>query len=79
MFYICFMTAEGFSAYFENIDLPQQLRLDRACTQFNVAERVKRLLENMVRQPENWRHGHELMRIKNALENPYSGPEVPRF
>jgi len=73
------MTTEELSAYFENIVFPEQLRLDRACTQLNTADNVKRLLENMKRQPENWRHEHQLMRIKNALENPYNGPEIPRF
>jgi hypothetical protein len=73
------MTVEELSAYFENIALPEQLRLDRACTQFNVADRVNHLLENMKVQPENWRHKHQLIRIKNALENLYAGPEIPRL
>jgi hypothetical protein len=73
------MTIEEWSAYFENITLPEPLRLDRACTQFNVADRVERLLENMSIQPENWRHEHQLKRIKNAFENPFNGQEIPRF
>jgi hypothetical protein len=73
------MTIEELSAYFEGMTLPDELRLDRACTQLHVADRVNRLLENMKTQPENWRHEHQLMRIKNALENPYNGPGIPRF
>jgi hypothetical protein len=73
------MTIEEFSAYFENITLPEPLRLDRACTQHNVADRVERLLENMRTQPGNWRHEHQLKRIKNAFENPFNGQEIPRF
>jgi hypothetical protein len=73
------MTFEELNDYFTNATLPAELRLDRASTQLNVPDRVKQLLSNMSLYPENWRHKHQLLRIKNALENPYNGPGIPRF
>jgi hypothetical protein len=72
------MNFDELTQYFANIELPQELRLDRATTQFNVADQVKILLTNMQLYPENWRHQHRLLKIKNALENPYNGPGIPR-
>lgn len=78
-FYFCIMSYEELSEYFSNVTLPQELRLDRATTQLHVADFVKQLLKNMKNYPDNWRHQYQLMRIKHALENPYNGPEIPRF
>jgi hypothetical protein len=73
------MSYEELYNYFGSITLPEPLRLDRACTQIDVKEHVEQLLINMKEFPENWRHHHRLLKIKNALENPYNGPEIPRF
>lgn len=73
------MTVDELSAYFQQYTLPKVLRLDRATHQQNVEEQVAQLLDNMRRQPENWRHEHQLLRIKNALEHPFDGQEIPRF
>jgi hypothetical protein len=73
------MTFEELNTYFNTISLPEELRLDRASMQSNVPERVKQLQNNMQKDPENWRHKHQLLRIKNAIENPYDGPGIPRY
>lgn len=72
------MSFDELNNYFTATELPAELRLDRATTQLNVAEYVKQLLNNMELYPENWRHKHQLLRIKNSLENPYDGPGIPR-
>jgi hypothetical protein len=73
------MTFDELNTYFNTISLPEELRLDRASTQSNVPERVKQLQNNMQKHPDNWRHKHQLLRIKNAIENPYNGPGIPRY
>jgi hypothetical protein len=66
-------------AYFEHAKLPEKIRLDRASTQHNVAEAVKMNIELMLANPKDERCRHRLNRIANAMENPYDGPEIPRF
>jgi predicted component of type VI protein secretion system len=73
------MTDEELTAYFEHAKLPETLRLDRACTQFNVQEVVKRNLASLLNDPKDHRCRHRLQRIANAIEKPYDGPEIPRF
>jgi hypothetical protein len=73
------MTFEELTNYFDNKQLPAQLRLDRAAVQSNLAEQIKYLLQNMEREPQNWRHEDKLTRIVKALEHPYDGPGIPRF
>jgi hypothetical protein len=73
------MTDEELVQYFETASLPQSLRLDRASTQHDVAESVKRNIALMIGESKDANAKHRLMRIKHALENPYDGPEIPRF
>ncbi|MCQ6957255.1 DUF6965 family protein [Mucilaginibacter aquariorum] len=73
------MTDEELIIYFEDAKLPETLRLDRATTQFNLQETVKRNLETMMADPRDHRCRHRLKRIVEAIERPYDGPEIPRF
>ena len=73
------MTDEELIAYFEHALLPESIRLDRATTQFNVKDAVKRNLEMMMADPKDMRSRHRLRRIADSMENPYNGPEIPRF
>ncbi|SEO61573.1 DUF5954 family protein [Mucilaginibacter sp. OK283] len=71
------MTEQELTAYFETADLPQTLRIDRATTQHDVKEAVARNLETMRTEVKHAGARHRLMRIINALEHPYDGPEIP--
>ncbi|OKS86413.1 DUF6965 family protein [Mucilaginibacter polytrichastri] len=73
------MTDEELIAYFEYAKLPETLRLDRASTQLNVRKSVDRSLEVMLADPKDVHSRYHLKRIAAAIENPYSGPEIPRF
>jgi predicted component of type VI protein secretion system len=67
------MTNEELIAYFENKELPHILRINRAITQHEVKDAVRRNIERI----NDSRAKHRLMDIMNALENPYDGPEIP--
>lgn len=77
IFYLCSMTVQDLTAYFETADLPQTLRIDRATTQHDVKEAVARNLETMRTEAKHSGASHRLMRIINALEHPYDGPGIP--
>jgi hypothetical protein len=66
-------------AYFDNKILPETLRLNRATIQHEVADAVKRNIENIKGNSNDHRSRHRLTRIMEALEIPYDGPEIPRF
>jgi len=73
------MTAQELITFFKTVTLPETLRLDRASTQGNVKEAVKRNIEIMLTNADGGRAMHRLTQIKNALETPYSGPEIPKL
>ena len=73
------MTAQELIAYFENKTLPENLRLDRASTEHNVEEAVKRNIETMALNSDGGRAKHRLEQIMNALETPYDGPGIPQL
>ncbi|GGH04334.1 DUF6965 family protein [Mucilaginibacter phyllosphaerae] len=73
------MTDEELIAYFEHAKLPETLRLDRATTQYNVQQAVSTNLETLRASTTDHRCRHRLKRIAYAMENPYNGPEIPRF
>jgi 3-dehydroquinate synthetase len=73
------MTDEEIITYFEAAILPETLRLDRATTQLNVKESVKSNIKLMLADPKDTHSRHRLNRIADAMENPYNGPEIPRF
>jgi hypothetical protein len=73
------MTDQELIAYFDNRVLPETLRIDRATTQLEVKEAVGRNIENIRTNHQDHRSRYRLTRIKDALETPYSGPEIPRF
>lgn len=71
------MTEPELIAYFENRELPESLRIDRATTQHSVRAAVERNLETMQSNPRDNGAKHRLTQIKNALESPYDGSEIP--
>jgi hypothetical protein len=73
------MTDQELIAYFEKITLPEILRINRAITQFNVKEAVDRNIEMMRNDPKNVHARHRLIQIMDAIENPFSGPEIPKL
>ena len=77
--YLWQMTDQQLIAYFDNKELPKTLRIDRATTQHEVAEAVRRNIENIGADPQDHRSRSRLVTIVEALETPYSGPEIPRF
>jgi hypothetical protein len=73
------MTDEELIAYFEHAKLPKTLRLDRATRQLRVSESVHMNIQLMLADPKDERCRYRLQRIADAMENPYDGPEIPRF
>jgi predicted component of type VI protein secretion system len=73
------MTPQELIAYFETATLPETLRLDRASTQFEVKEAVRRNIETMLLNTDGGRAMHRLTQIRKALETPYSGPAIPKL
>ena len=73
------MTPQELIAYFKTVTLPETLRLDRASTQLEVKEAVRRNIETMLLDKDGGRAMHRLLQIKNALETPYNGPEIPKL
>ncbi|MCR8556553.1 NAD-dependent epimerase/dehydratase family protein [Mucilaginibacter sp. BJC16-A38] len=47
--------------------------------QLDVKEAVERNIATMLLNADNGRARHRLLQIKNALESPYSGPEIPKL
>lgn len=77
--YLRRMSQQELIAYFENRDLPEILRLDRASTQHEVKESVRRNIDMMLSNTDGSRAKHRLRQIMNALETPYDGPEIPKL
>jgi hypothetical protein len=73
------MTDEELIAYFKTTVLPEVLRINRAITQHSVKEAVERNIEQMRHDPKNAHARHRLVEIKNALDHPYDGPEIPKL
>ena len=73
------MNPQELITYFENKALPETLRLDRASTQLEVKDAVRRNIETMLLNTDNGRAMYRLLQIKNALETPYNGPEIPKL
>jgi len=73
------MSPQELIAYFKTATLPETLRLDRASTQLEVKDAVKRNIETMVLDKDGGRAMHRLIQIRNALKTPYSGPEIPKL
>jgi hypothetical protein len=75
--YLCRMTNEELIAWFKDKELPKVLRINRAITQHEVQNAVKRNIENLLANPNDNRAKHRLTDIMTALETPYDGPEIP--
>jgi hypothetical protein len=75
--YLCRMSNEELIAWFKDKELPKILRINRAITQHDVQDAVKRNIENLLANPNDNRAKHRLTDIMTALETPYDGPEIP--
>lgn len=73
------MTDEELIAYFTGKDLPETIRINRAITQHAVRVAVDRNIELMLTGPKTDGAKHRLTQIKNALETPFDGPEIPKL
>jgi predicted component of type VI protein secretion system len=71
------MTDQELIDYFNTATLPETLRIDRATTQVEVKEAVKRNMEAILSNPKDQHARHRLEQIVAALKNPYDGPEIP--
>lgn len=77
MGYLCSMTNEELITWFKDKELPKELRINRAITQHEVQDAVKRNIENLLVNPNDKRAKHRLADIMTALETPFDGPEIP--
>ena len=73
------MTDEEFIAYFKDKTLPEVLRIDRATTQHKVKDSVERNIANILGNPQDHRSRHRQLRIIEAVETRYDGPEIPKL
>jgi hypothetical protein len=73
------MSDQDIFDYFKDKTLPEILRLDRATTQFEVKDAVKRNIEALKGNSQDHHAKHRLLRIIDAIDKPYSGPELPRL
>lgn len=73
------MNDQELISYFETAELPETLRIDRATTQHGVMAAVKRNVAWMLNGSKDGGARHRLLQIHHALENPYDGPEIPRY
>ena len=72
------MTEQELIIYFETATLPEVLRINRAIIQYDVEEAVERNIEMMLRNPKDDNARHRLADIRNTLEHPYDGPDIPK-
>jgi hypothetical protein len=79
VWYLRRMSPQELISYFENKELPETLRLDRASTQHEVKNAVERNIERMTANPDDWRAKHKLEKIRNAMETAYEGPGIPNL
>ncbi|RKR84559.1 hypothetical protein BDD43_4802 [Mucilaginibacter gracilis] len=73
------MTDTELIAYFENATLPEMLRVDRATKQYELPRYAKQHIDLLKQNPDDKNARFWLLRIKKALDKPFSGQEVPRF
>ncbi|MES2375972.1 MAG: hypothetical protein V4553_05320 [Bacteroidota bacterium] len=73
------MTDQELIDYFTDKDLPESLRINRATTQHEVRTAVDRNIETMLTSNKPGGAKHRLTQIKDALETPYSGREIPKL
>ena len=66
-------------AYFENAELPDTLRVDRAIIQYELPANAKYYVTRLKEKPEDKDIRFWLFRIKKALDEPFAGQEIPRF
>lgn len=73
------MTDAELISYFENTELPEMLRIDRATKQYELPQYVKQYIDSLKQRPEDKSIRYWLLRIKKALDEPFAGQEIPRY
>jgi hypothetical protein len=73
------MTDAELIAYFENANLPDMLRLDRATKQYELHQYAKQYIDALKLRPEDKNVRYWLLRVKKALDEPFAGQEIPRL
>jgi hypothetical protein len=73
------MTDAELIAYFENTELPDMLRIDRATKQYELPQYVKQYIDSLKQRPEDKNIRYWLLRVKKALDEPFAGQEIPRY
>jgi hypothetical protein len=73
------MTDAELIAYFENAELPEMLRVDRATKQYELPKYASQYVNLLKQKPEDKNVRFWLLRIKKALDEPFNGQEIPQF
>lgn len=73
------MTDAELIAYFENTELPDMLRIDRATKQYERPQYVKQYIDSLKQRPEDKNVRYWLLRVKKALDEPFAGQEIPQY
>ena len=73
------MTDSELIAFFENTDLPESLRIDRATTQHELPRHAKHYTDLLVQKPGDKNVRYWLLRVKKAIDEPFAGQEIPRL
>jgi hypothetical protein len=73
------MTDAELIAYFENTELPEMLRVDRATKQYELPKHASHYVNLLKQRPEDKNVRFWLLRIKKALDEPFNGQEIPGF
>ena len=79
VFYFCRMIDAELISYFENANLPESLRVDRATTQYELPKHAKHYVDSLKQNPDDKNIRFWLLRIKKAMDEPFAGQEIPRF
>ena len=79
VFLIRGMTDAELIAFFENTDLPESLRIDRATTQHELPRYAKHYTDLLKQKPADKNMRYWLFRVKKAIDEPFAGQEVPRL
>jgi len=73
------MTDAELISFFENTDLPESLRIDRATTQHELPRYAKQYTDSLIQKPANKNIRYWLLRVKKAIDEPFAGQEIPRL
>jgi hypothetical protein len=66
-------------SFFENTDLPESLRIDRATTQHELPRYAKYYTDLLKQKPADKNVLYWLLRVKKAIDEPFAGQDIPRL